>query len=152
MAEHQARRRWIKLWTQETLHGTTLKELEPDERAVWFEALCAAGDSIKPGFICVDEDTGFTDKQLASMFKVPIELLKRALTKLQSEAVHKIKLNHDGIIEICNWERYQSDERREYLRKYQAERRRKEREKKEIRCILAFSTTFLLIRTVYPFA
>lgn len=118
MPEHQPRRRWIKLWTQETLHGTTLKELEPDERAVWFEALCAAGDSVKPGFICVDEDTGLTDKQLASLFKVPMELLKRALTKLQSEAVHKIKLNHDGIIEICNWERYQSDERREYLREY----------------------------------
>jgi len=128
MTEHQPRRRWIKLWTQETLHGTTCKELEPDERTVWFEALCAAGDSIKPGFICLTEDMGFSDKQLANLFKVPVELLQRALLKLESESINKIKRNHDGIIEICNWERYQSDERREYMTQYMRDYRKRQRE------------------------
>ena len=132
MAEHQPRRRWIKLWTQETLHGTTCKELEPDERTVWFESLCAAGDSVVPGKICISETMGYTDQQLADLFKVSPELLQRALGKLESDTVNKIKRNHNGIIEIINWERYQSDERRMYMAKYMRDYRRQKKQRGKV--------------------
>jgi transcription initiation factor IIE alpha subunit len=123
-----SRRRWIKLWTQEVLHGTTLKELEPDERAVWFELLCAAGDSVIPGIVCVAEDCGFTDEQLCKLLKVNSKLLQRGLQVL--ERVGKIKRNGANIIEICNFVTYQgSDEdlekRREYMANYMKSYRKK---------------------------
>lgn len=115
------RRRWIMIWVQETLHGTTLQELEPDERAVWFESLCAAGDSVIPGKICISEDIGYTNDQLARLLNVPLELLERSVKKLQK--VGKIKLNHDNIIEIVNFNKYNPSEdalnkRRDYMAKY----------------------------------
>jgi len=114
--EHQARRRWIKLWTQETLYGTILKELEPDERAVWFEALCAAGDSIILGKICISERIPYSNEQLAGLFNVPLELLQRAFSKL--ETLQQIKCDGSGIIEILNWEHYLNNERHQYMAEY----------------------------------
>ena len=43
------RKRWVKLWTQETLYGTTSEELKLDEQAIWFKLLALAGDSPEPG-------------------------------------------------------------------------------------------------------
>ena len=71
---------------------------------------------------------GYTDEQLAEIFKVSDELLHRALAKLESETVHKIRRNHNGIIEIINWERYQSDERRKYMAEYMRDYRKQKRE------------------------
>lgn len=115
------RRLWIKLWAQEVLHGTTLKELEPDERAVWFELLCAAGDSVIPGKVCISDDIGFTDAQLCSLLKVNSKLLQRSLKVL--EDVKKIKTNGNNIIEIVNFAKYQGtdedlEKRKEYMRVY----------------------------------
>jgi hypothetical protein len=115
------RRLWIKLWAQEVLHGTTLKELEPDERAVWFELLCAAGDSVVPGRVCISEEIGYTETQLCSLLKVNSKLLQRSLQVL--EKVSKIKTNGNNIIEIINFAKYQGtdediEKRKEYMRIY----------------------------------
>lgn len=116
-----ARRLWIKLWVQEVLHRTTLKELEPDERAVWFELLCAAGDSVVPGRVCISEEIGFTEDQLCKLLNVNSKLLQRSLQVL--EKVKKIKTNGNNIIEIVNFVKYQGTEedlekRKEYMRIY----------------------------------
>jgi hypothetical protein len=126
------RRQWIKLWTQEVIHGTTLKELEPDERAVWFELLCIAGDSVVPGKICISIDCPYTEEQLCKLLNVNNNLLKRSLSKLSSTNVKKIKTNGNGIIEICNFEKYQGseaelNERREYMKKYMRDYRKLEK-------------------------
>jgi hypothetical protein len=122
-----ARRQWIKLWTQETIHGTTLRELEPDERAVWFELLCVAGDSIAPGKICVSLDCPYTEEQLCKLLNVNSKLLQKAFTTLKK--VDKIRANGSGIIEIVNFEKYQGTdteiaERRVYMREYMREYRK----------------------------
>lgn len=100
------RRRWIKLWTQETLCGTTFRELEPAERFVWFGFLCLAGDSPVPGTICPYPDVAFTDDQLAKALAVPKPLLLKARDKMA--AAGKVSLNA-GLIRITNWEHYQDD-------------------------------------------
>jgi hypothetical protein len=125
-------RLWIKLWTREVIHGTTLKELEPDERAVWFELLCVAGDSVISGKVCISEELGYTDEQLCILLKVEKDLLKRAVNKL--EFVEKIKRNGNNIIEICKFNKYQgSDEELDEKRKRDAEYKRKSREKRKRR-------------------
>ena len=101
------RKRWIKLWTQETLYGTTKKELSLDERWVWPAFLALAGDSIIPGVICVAPGIPFTDQQLSDIIDVPMEILQSARGKMLEHG--KISQNENGIIHIANWQRYQSE-------------------------------------------
>jgi len=54
------RKRWIKLWTQETLYGTTSTELSLSEQAIWFKLLALAGDSPEPGKVCVAPGVAYT--------------------------------------------------------------------------------------------
>lgn len=100
------RKRWIKLWTQETLYGTTTRELEPAERWVWLGFLALAGDSVEPGTICAAPGVPWTDRQLADVLKISLAVLKSAKTKMLNH--EKITIN-EGIIHISNWKKYQSE-------------------------------------------
>jgi len=100
------RRRWVKVWTQETLYGTTSSELDPSERWIWIGLLLLAGDSPIPGTICAAPDVPFTDDQLAKILKVPVTHLMGAKEKMVGYG--KIDLNSGGI-HIHNWEHYQAD-------------------------------------------
>jgi len=102
-----ARKRWIKLWTQETLFGTTFKELEPDERAVWFGFLALAGDSPTPGTICVSPEIPYTRTQMCQILNVKRALLNRAIDKMFQFG--KINVNGDGCFTIASWTHYQGD-------------------------------------------
>jgi len=101
-----ARRRWVKVWTQETLYGTTSSELDPAERWIWIGFLLLAGDSPVPGTICAAPDVPFTDDQLAKILRVPVAHLIGAKAKMLEYG--KIDLNGAGI-EIHNWSHYQAD-------------------------------------------
>jgi len=100
------RKRWVKLWTQEVLYGTTTRELEPAERWVWLGFLALAGDSVEPGTICAAPGVPWTDKQLAHVLKVSPAVLESAKTKMLNH--EKITIN-EGIIHISNWGKYQSE-------------------------------------------
>lgn len=102
------RKRWIKLWTQETLYGTTSEELELDEQALWFKLLALAGDSPEPGKIVIAPRVPPSDEQIAAIFKAPVNVRLRTKERLQDPDVDKIIIN-EGIIHIKNWEKYQSD-------------------------------------------
>lgn len=102
------RRRWIKLWTQETLYGTTSEELELDEQALWFKLLALAGDSPEPGKIVIAPGVPPSDEQIAAIFKAPLNVWLRTKGRLRDPDVDKITIN-EGIIHIKNREKYQSD-------------------------------------------
>lgn len=127
--EHQPRRPFVFLWTQEYIHGTTRQELLPDERSIFIDFFALAGDSPKLGFVCVAEDVGYTDEQLARLLKVDIELLQRAKTKMVE--CGKIKIN-DGtdIIEVLNFWKYQPKfDRTGYQRRYMQSYREQQKAK-----------------------
>ena len=109
------RRRWIKLWTQETLYGTTSQELKLDEQAIWFKLLALAGDSPEPGRVEVAPGIPMTDQQIAAIFKAPLNVWLTTKERLQAPDVDKIIIS-EGIIHIKNWERYQSEYER--IKKY----------------------------------
>jgi hypothetical protein len=102
---------------------------------VWFELLCAAGDSVVPGRVCISEEIGFTEDQLCKLLNVNSKLLQRSLQVL--EKVKKIKTNGNNIIEIVNFVKYQGTEediekRKEYMRIYmQNYREGKKKESKD---------------------
>lgn len=102
------RRRWIKLWTQETLYGTTSQELELDQQAIWFKLLALAGDSPEPGKVEVAPGIPMTDEQIAGILKASLDMWLRAKQRLQDPDVDKIFINN-GIIHIKNWDKYQSE-------------------------------------------
>ncbi len=119
------RKRWIKLWTQETLYGTTSEELLADEQACWFKLLALAGDSPEPGRVEVAPSVPMTDEQIAGILKVPIEVWLRAKDRLQHPDVDKIFINR-GIIHIKNWDKYQGAfDKTEYMKEYMREYRQR---------------------------
>lgn len=124
------RRRWIKLWTQELLYGTTSRELELAEQAIWLKLLAMAGDSPEPGKVEVAPGIPMTDKQIAGVLHAPIDLWYRTKEKLQQRDIDKITVNQ-GVIHIKNWDRYQTAfDKTDYMRDYMEKKRREEKEKR----------------------
>jgi len=117
MADIGGRRQWIKLHITPMLHGTTRKEMEPDERSVWYDFLCLAGDSAIPGVICMAEGVAYTEFQLAKSLKISEELLQRAVDKMVKFG--KLTVDDNGCFQIVNWEKYQGASRRDgYMKEY----------------------------------
>jgi len=112
------RRNWIKLYVDQVLRGTCFKELIPDERFIWFGFLLLAGDNAMEGKICVTEEMGFSNKQLASLLKCKTELITRSIKKMVR--YEKIKICESNIIQILNWKKYQSEyqRQRDYREEY----------------------------------
>lgn len=122
------RRRWIKLWTQELLYGTTSRELELAEQAIWLKLLAMAGDSPEPGKVEVAPGIPMTDEQIAGILNAPIGLWQQTKVKLQQPDIDKIFINL-GIIHIKNWDKYQAAfDKTDYMREYMERKRREERE------------------------
>lgn len=84
-----------------------MKELNPDERYVWFGFILLAGDCAHEGEIGATENSGFTDDQLADLLKVEKELIQRSKRKFIK--YEKITVAPSGIIFILKWKLYQSE-------------------------------------------
>lgn len=101
--------KWIRLWVDDTINGTTFMELDAEHRGVWFTLLLLAGYSPKPGTICIVEGVAYTREQLAAFTKLSLDSLTSGIDHLASESVGKIKVNEDGTLSICNWLKYQTE-------------------------------------------
>jgi len=72
---------------------------------VWFKLLCLAGKRKKHGALMLNEKVAYTDQMLASLFKMPFELVKKALDVFDGFGMTETE---DGVIRISNWDKYQS--------------------------------------------
>jgi len=116
------RKRWIKLWTQESLYGSIPRELDPDERWAWIGLLLLAGDSIELGKVCAAPGIPWTDKQIADILQIPESTWLAAKEKM---LLHEKIENHGGILSIVNWDKYQGEfDKAEYMRDYMREYRK----------------------------
>jgi len=119
------RRNWIKIYPEGFLRRTLFKELLPIERWVWVGFLCLAGDNALDGKICLTEDMGYTDEQLAKLLDTDINILK--VSKKKMIKFEKISVDKNNVIQILSWNIYQSeyqrqrDYRKEYKKKLQRE-------------------------------
>ncbi len=113
--------KWIRIWTEETLEGSTFEEMGNTIknlafRGIWFSLITLAGNSSIPGKICFTEKTGYNLNQISDKLKVEINLLKEALDFLSSKKINKIKIikkNNEIIINVVNWKRYQTEYERQ---------------------------------------
>lgn len=108
------RRNWIKIYVDQCLRGTMMKELEYDERWAWIGILLLAGDSPFEGKVAISETIGYTDDQIAGLLEMPVDIYLKAKAKMIEH--DKIAIDGNGIIKIVNWRKYQSEYGR--LKKY----------------------------------
>src|SRR3990167_7665188 len=87
--------RWIRLWVDESINGTTFTELNAEHRGVWYTLLLLAAYSPKPGTICIADGVAYTREQLAAFTKLVLEVLNRGIEHLSAPGVEKITINTD---------------------------------------------------------
>jgi hypothetical protein len=115
------RRSWVKLWVNEWLDGTTRFEMSDAQRAFWIDLLALAGRSRFPGRICAGEVDGsyigYPLNKFQSLMAEPIDVPQ---TLHLFEKTGKIKLTVTSespiklvMIELVNWDRYQSEYQRQ---------------------------------------
>ena len=109
------KRTWIRLFIDQTLKGSMISELNPEQRWMFIGLLLLAGDSSIPGQIFgrKDEDgnlIGYANGWLAYTLGVEEAHVQPALDRMKEKT--KISVDERGVISICNWTKYQS----EYLR------------------------------------
>jgi hypothetical protein len=114
-------RKWVKLWVNEWLDGTTRFEMTDAQRAFWTDLIAMAGRSRFPGTICAGEVegkfVGYPLNKFQSLMSEPLDIEEtfaifvktgKVTIEITSEApVRLFKVN------LLNWGRYQSEYQRQ---------------------------------------
>lgn len=124
--------KWIKIATDIFDNEKILLiESLPDAYAiitVWFKLLCLAGKKNNGGVFLMNDKIPYTDKMLATIFRMNESTVKLALNAFEQFKMIEIV---EGIITIPNWNKHQTldayERKKERDRLYQEERRAKQR-------------------------
>lgn len=91
---------------------------------IWFKLMCLAGIINDNGMVYFTREIPYTEEMLATQFHRPLQLIRLALSVFQRFGMIEVV---DDIIQLSNWEKYQSVDRlteiREYNRVAQQKRR-----------------------------
>ncbi|OVE70021.1 phage replisome organizer [Clostridium diolis] len=96
---------------------------------VWIRILLLGGKINANGEIFLSEGKPLTAKMLAILFSRPIVAIKLALKVLSRFGM--IEIDHDKVIRIVNWDKYQNIEGMERVREQNRKRAENHREKKK---------------------
>lgn len=117
--------KWIRIWTEETVTGSTFKELDAEARAVWFSLLPLAGMNTPEGCVSAFNGTvAMSDDQLAEILRLDIAMIKRGLKRLAD--VGKVEILPSGVVRVCKWGHYQGYSNEYERQKYYRENRKQE--------------------------
>lgn len=128
--------KWIKI-TTDIFDDEKILLIEslPDAYAiivVWFKLLCLAGKQNNSGVFMMSNQIAYTDKMLATIFRMKETTVQLALKTFQEFGMIEVI---EGVITIPNWSKHQSldqlENRKEYMREYMANYREKQ---KQIAC------------------
>ena len=120
--------KWIKI-TTDIFDDEKILLIEsfPDAYAiitVWFKLLCLAGKQNNSGVFLMNNKIAYTDKMLATIFRMKESTVTMALQTFEQFGMIEII---DGVITIPNWNKHQSldayEKKKARDRLYQAERR-----------------------------
>jgi len=124
--------KWIKI-TTDIFDDEKILLIEslPDAYAiitVWFKLLCLAGKMNNSGVFMMNNQLAYTDKMLATIFRMKESTVTMALKTFEEFGMVEIV---DGVITIPHWNKHQSldayEKKKERDRLYQAERRANQR-------------------------
>lgn len=125
--------KWIKLST-DLFDNRKIRMIEqmPEGDAmvvIWLHLLIIAGRANEGGAVYFTEDIAYTDQLLAMQIGRPLATVQMALQTF--ERFHMIEIV-DDVIQISNWERYQSADRLEQIRENGRKRVAAFRERKKL--------------------
>lgn len=124
--------KWIKI-TTDIFDDEKILLIEslPDAYAiitVWFKLLCLAGKMNNSGVFMMNNRVAYTDKMLATIFRMKETTVQLALQTFEQFGMIEIV---DGVITIPNWGKHQSleqmENRKEFMRNYMKEYRAKQK-------------------------
>lgn len=124
--------KWIKI-TTDIFDDEKILLIEslPDAYAiivVWFKLLCLAGKQNNSGVFMISDKMPYTDKMLATIFRMKETTVQLALATFQQFGMVEIV---DGVITIPNWGKHQNldqlQARKEYMQNYMREYREKQK-------------------------
>ena len=116
--------KWVRLWTDEVIKGTTFTELNLAERGLWWSLLLLAGDSMTPGIVELRKGVKYPHETLAILVNCDRKTLRNGIKKLLS--VGKISHLDDGRIKINKWDKYQTRYEKYYKNKDSEEKEKQE--------------------------
>lgn len=124
--------KWIKI-TTDIFDDEKILLIEslPDAYAiivVWFKLLCLAGKQNNSGVFMMTDKIPYTDKMLATIFRMKETTVQLALQTFEQFGMVEII---DGVITIPNWGKHQNldqlESRKEFMRNYMKEYRAKQK-------------------------
>ena len=124
--------KWIKI-TTDIFDDEKILLIEslPDSYAiitVWFKLLCLAGKQNNSGVFMMSNKIAYTDKMLATIFRMKESTVTMALNTFSEFGMIEIV---DGVITIPNWGRHQNldqlESKKQYMRNYMKEYREKQK-------------------------
>lgn len=124
--------KWIKI-TTDIFDDEKILLIEslPDSYAiivVWFKLLCLAGKMNNSGVFMMNNQIAYTDKMLATIFRMKESTVTMALQTFEQFGMVEIV---DGVITIPNWGKHQSldqmENRKEFMRNYMRDYREKQK-------------------------
>lgn len=124
--------KWIKI-TTDIFDDEKILLIEslPDSYAiitVWFKLLCFAGKQNNSGVFMMNNKIAYTDKMLATIFRMKEATVTMALQTFEQFGMIEII---DGVITIPNWGKHQNldqlESKKEYMKNYMKEYREKQK-------------------------
>lgn len=96
---------------------------------VWIKLLSQAGKVNASGYIYLSENIPYSDEMLATIFDRPISTVRMALQTFVQFGM--ISIDEDNFIRVDNWDKHQNIEGMERVKKLNAERNKRYRERKK---------------------
>jgi len=134
--------KWIKLSTS-MFDDEKIKLIEKLPEAdtiliIWIKLLSQAGRTNANGYIYLNENVPYTDEMLATIFDRSLNTVRLALKTLREFGM--IFIDDDSFIRISNWEKHQNVEGMDRVRKLNAQRNKRYRERKKQQQLLENKT------------
>ncbi len=124
--------KWIKITTN-IFDDEKIKLIDtmPDRDTllvIWFKLLAMAGKNNDNGFVYIIKEMPTTDEMLATIFNRPLNTIRLALETFSNFGMIEINKH----INIVNWEKHQNVNGLDKIKKDNADRQKKFREKKRL--------------------
>ena len=109
-------RKWIKLWVNEWLDGTTRWQTTSVQRAFWTDLLAHAGRGRVGGVVCSGQDAdrliGYPLKWFEALSPEPIDVLE-TFALFERTGKVRVEVSDDAlklyVVHVLNWGKYQSE-------------------------------------------
>lgn len=124
--------KWIKITTDifddEKMYAIETQQDGQLIELIWFKLLCLAGKCNNHGFLMINNKIAYTDEMLASIFRIEIGSVQRALNLF--EQLEMIEVVENAYM-IANWDKHQSIAELDKIKEQNRIRQQKHRDKQK---------------------